>query len=101
MRLRIDVGGRVTCVYAEAIDLGVLGTVSVRRVSHVEPDDAGRWWADLAPASGPRLGPFPRRSDALAAEVAWLDDHLFPPQCGSTPATGAPLNGPAASQPRS
>jgi hypothetical protein len=77
MRLRIESGGRVTCVYGEAIDLAVLGALAIRRASHVEPDGAGRWWADLAPMSGPHLGPFIRRSEALAAEAAWLDQHLL------------------------
>jgi hypothetical protein len=93
MELRIDASGVVTCLYAEAIDLGVLGQMSISRASYVEPDEAGRWWADLAPVSGPRLGPFPRRSDALAAEVAWLEENLFPPHCGSTAEAGVPSSG--------
>ena len=51
MHLRIDPGGAVTCVYGEAIDLGGLGEVSIRRGSWVEPDEQGNWWADLAPVS--------------------------------------------------
>ena len=43
------------------------------RHSHVEPDESGRWIADLSPVSGPALGPFPTRSAALAAEAAWLE----------------------------
>jgi hypothetical protein len=73
MNLRVDSGGAVTCLYGEAIDLALLGTMSISRASHVEPDDAGRWWADLAPSNGPRLGPFTRRSEALDAETAWLE----------------------------
>jgi len=75
MRLVIDRAGTVRCVYAEAIDLSALGTPSIRRASHVEPDEQGRWWADLAPVGGPRLGPFPSRTPALDAERAWLDEH--------------------------
>jgi hypothetical protein len=33
----------------------------------------GRWWADLGPVSGPKLGPFDRRSQALEAEREWLE----------------------------
>jgi hypothetical protein len=77
MRLRIDPGGRVVCVYGEAIDLAALGELAIRRVSNVEPDGEGRWWADLGPAGGPRLGPYPLRSLALRAEAAWLDERLF------------------------
>ena len=76
MRLRVDPGGRVTCVYGEAIDLAALGTLAIRRASHVEPDDQGQWWSDLGPVAGPRLGPFSRRSEALRAEAAWLGEHL-------------------------
>lgn len=53
------------------------GKVSTRRASHVEPqgDD---WIADLSPVSGPVLGPFKRRSDALSAEVNWINANNIP-----------------------
>ena len=73
MQLLIDPSGQVRCLYSEVIDLTLLGNLSVRRASHVEPDEAGRWWADLAPVGGQKLGPFPRRSQALQAEIDWLD----------------------------
>ena len=41
----------------------------------MEPDGQGRWWADLAPVAGPRLGPYTLRSLALEAEVRWLADN--------------------------
>ena len=56
MLLRVDCRGNVHGLYGEAIDLAELGSLSIRRASWVEPDAAGRWWADLAPAGGPRLG---------------------------------------------
>jgi len=71
--------GTARCVYAEAIDLGALGDVAATRASHVEPDAGGGWHADLSPVGGPLLGPFGRRSDALAAEAAWLDRHWLVP----------------------
>jgi hypothetical protein len=74
MLLVIDARGTVRCVYDEAIDLSCLGALSIRRASHVEPDAEGRWWAELAAVGGPRLGPFERRSQALDAERAWLED---------------------------
>jgi hypothetical protein len=49
-----------------------LGSVTIRRASHVEPDDQGRWWVDLSPTGGPLSGPFGCRSAALAAEERWL-----------------------------
>ncbi len=72
MDLIVESGGKVRCVYAEAIDLHSLGKPQITRASHVEPDSTGRWIADLTPVSGPKLGPFEKRTDALAAEVQWL-----------------------------
>ena len=74
--MHISPTGRCTCIYSESIDLSALGPLAIRRASHVEPDAAGRWWADLSPVAGPCLGPFPRRSEALAAEQLWLADHM-------------------------
>ncbi len=68
-----DGSGR--CVYGEQIPLRALGELQIRRASYVEPDEQGRWWADLSPVGGPKLGPYPDRSDALAAEALWLCQH--------------------------
>jgi hypothetical protein len=75
MLLVIEPGGQIHCLYGEAVDLASLGILSIRRASHVEPDVNGNWWADLSPLGGPRLGPFTRRSLALDAETAWLEQH--------------------------
>ncbi len=75
MRLVIAPGGRVEAVYGELIDLAALGRLRVSRASHVEPGPDGRWSADLSPVGGPTLGPFLRRSEALAAEQDWLEAH--------------------------
>nr|WP_145059933.1 hypothetical protein [Lignipirellula cremea] len=58
--------------YDEAINLATFGKLTIRRGSHVEPTSDGRWTADLEPVGGPVLGPFGRRSEALAAERDWL-----------------------------
>ena len=80
MDLVVEPTGRVRAIYDERIDLATIGAVSIRRASHVEPDDEGRWYADLAPVAGPVLGPFAVRSEALEAERAWLNQHwLIPP----------------------
>jgi hypothetical protein len=79
MQLVIEPQGHVRCLYAEAIDLSSLGKLAVRRGSHVEPDGQGQWTADLSPVSGPVLGPFVLRSEALAAELAWLEAHWLTP----------------------
>ncbi len=79
MDLIITPGGRVRAIYSEALDLAVLGPLDIRRASSVEPDSLGLWRADLRPVGGPVLGPFARRSQALDAEVAWLEAHWLVP----------------------
>ncbi|MCH7725063.1 MAG: hypothetical protein IH991_01080 [Planctomycetes bacterium] len=75
MRLVIKPDGSVRCLYNEAVDLSSLGSLTIQRGSHVEPDANGQWLADLAPVDGPVLGPFNRRSEALSAERAWLEQN--------------------------
>jgi hypothetical protein len=72
MQIIIQPDGNAKCVYDEAIDVNELGVVAISRGSHVEPDSSGQWLADLGPVSGPMLGPFALRSDALDAEREWL-----------------------------
>ncbi len=79
MDLVVDPAGRVTAIYSEELDLAALGPPQITRASHVEPDGAGRWTADLGPVGGPVLGPFALRSTALAAEHAWLVAHRLAP----------------------
>lgn len=80
MQMIVNPGGDVCCVYGEAIDLAELGRLTIIRGSHVEPDSEGRWVADLSPVGGPGLGPFARRSDALQAEINWLEQHWLSKQ---------------------
>lgn len=77
MQLVIESGGTVRCIYTEAIDLAAIGSPTITRASHVEPDQQGRWQADLSPVGGPVLGSFDRRSEALAAEMAWLEANFL------------------------
>jgi len=87
MELVFKPNGDGHCIYAESIELEAIGSVSIRRASHVEPTDQGKWLADLSLTySGPLLGPFDKRTDALSAEVQWLrenwlekDSSLVPP----------------------
>jgi hypothetical protein len=53
MELIVSPDGVVRCIYGEDLDLHALGSPQIRRVSAVEPDEAGRWWADLSPVNGP------------------------------------------------
>jgi hypothetical protein len=73
MQLIIEPGGVVRCVYGEEIDLTALGNPAITRASHVEPDQHGRWWADLSPEGGPMLGPDENSSVALAREQDWFE----------------------------
>ena len=73
MELVVDVGGGIRCIYDEALDLREIGTLKITRASHVEPDAAGYWWADMGPSGGPVLGPYGSRSEALRAERGWLN----------------------------
>ena len=71
MILTIDPAGACHCLYTEAIPLATIGALTIRRASHVEPDEAGQWRAEII--GGPVLGPFATRAAALAAEVAYLE----------------------------
>lgn len=75
MELLVETSGNVRTIYSEQFDLRCLGMLSIRRGSHVEPTGSGQWTADLAPVGGPVLGPFDQRSEALVAEVEWLQAH--------------------------
>jgi hypothetical protein len=75
MQLIVKSNGAICCLYDETLDLSSLGSLTIQRGSHVEPDASGNWLADLAPVSGPVLGPFDRRSDALTAERDWLEQN--------------------------
>lgn len=75
MQLAITPQGKVNHLYTEEL-FALEGEKTIRRASHVEPDSEGRWWADMSPVQGPNLGPFRLRSEALAVEVAWLEERL-------------------------
>jgi len=79
VQLVIEPGGAVRCIYSEAIHLAALGSPVISRASHVEPDQHGRWWADLSPVGGGILGPYTQRSAALDAEHEWLVRHWLNP----------------------
>lgn len=78
MELVINSSGDIRCVYGEEVNLSELGRLSIQRGSHVEPTTDGQWTADMSPVQGPQLGPFDCRTQALEAEVAWLNQHWLP-----------------------
>jgi hypothetical protein len=104
MKIRFDRDGTARTIYGEEINLAKLGVVELRRASHVDPTrelteaaynwllekyeklsdhlisadkvrDCQKWWADMLPMNGPVLGPFATRSEALQAEMVWIDEH--------------------------
>lgn len=75
MVIRFDTKGTAKTVYNEMLDLETLGALSHSRASHVEPDGAG-WSADLTPIGGPVLSGFKKRSEALKAEIEYINKEL-------------------------
>lgn len=55
-----------------------IGSISVCRASHVEPENGGGWTADMSPCGGPVLGPYLTRKDALKAETHWIEQNGIP-----------------------
>ena len=78
--LIIDPDGTVRGLYSDDIPYDVLGAslggLEIRRASRVEPTPDGQWTADMSPCGGDvELGPFPKRQQALDAEVEWLKEN--------------------------
>ena len=73
MQIVIKPNGVFIGIYSDTFDYGELGRPQIRRASHVETTADGRWTANLSPVSGPVLGPFDKRSEALDAEIEWLN----------------------------
>ena len=70
--------GSITFIHDDDVSesLAHIGQQQIRRASHVEPNHAGLWQADMAPVGGPVLPAYTRRSEALEAEVDWLHEHF-------------------------
>jgi hypothetical protein len=78
-KLVVRPNGRIEFIYQDDLR-GLLaeGHATITRASHVEPTVDSRWAADMTPVDGPPcLGPFDTRAEALAAEVAWLEQHVL------------------------
>ncbi len=74
MSITITPDGDLRFIWLDALsDLVNAGTPRISRASSVEPTPEGKWAVDLAPVGGPILQPFTKRSEALAAEVRWLE----------------------------
>ena len=79
MEFVFELNGEGRCIYSDYIPIRELGDVCIQRASHVEPNSHGEWVANLSPMEGPELGPFSKRTDALAAEVEWLRENWLAP----------------------
>jgi len=78
MRIEILPNGQMVFLYNDELrPLMETGNSEVKRASDVEPTEKGEWTADLIRVGGPVLGPFKFREEALAAEVAWLEENHF------------------------
>lgn len=77
--IRIAPNGDLTFIYNDAlVTLLDEGQAEVKRASHVEPTADGQGWqADMSPVNGPLLPVCKLRSEALAAEVDYLNQKLF------------------------
>ena len=76
IRIKVNTEGEITFIYRDDLR-GLLreGEASIRRVSNVEPDENGDWIASMS--DGTTIGPFTLRTDALNAEVAYLEKKMF------------------------
>ena len=73
----VTTDGRIEFIYSDSLlPITQLGACHITRASHVEPSDGG-WTADLSPVSGPVLGPYRTRQEALDAEVTWLQSNVL------------------------
>ena len=77
MKIVITPQGTVKFIYQEQILLTpYLGKEAIERASHVEPDEKGMWWATIL-KDKKKLGPFLKRSEALSAEIQYLEEIGF------------------------
>lgn len=73
MNLVVENDGQERCIYSKEIIQDALGILTIELASLVEPNDLGRWPADLSPIRVPVLGRYEKRSEAPAAKVAWME----------------------------
>lgn len=81
MILKINADGSLTGIVGSLkeempIDLDTLGTYTIKRQGVLSEVD-GKHWASMHLASGPILGPFDSRSEAIAGEIEWLQANRF------------------------
>ena len=77
-RFQIRPDGTIEGLYQEVLTLDTCGDRTIRRASSVEPSDDGSWQVQIGLIGGESLcmSGFRTRSDALAAEKAWIVDNF-------------------------
>lgn len=80
LTLDFDAEGVGHCLYGEAIDLQSLGSLTVRRASHIEFNPTTQQWEVLPPDGGKPLFNHPSRSQC----ETWEHNNLHP-ITGETP----------------
>lgn len=80
MKIKINPDGTINLLYTEDICVEELGKVdSIKRLFHVEPTQDNKWTATVNRDTSEcvMLGPFDKRSEALEAEVTWIEDNIL------------------------
>jgi hypothetical protein len=66
--LRFDPTGKVACLYTEVIDLRLLGSLEIKRLTDVRFDDTSQQWEVVMVASGEIIHRDPSREACLSWE---------------------------------
>lgn len=75
--IAINPEGVATFVWSDELaKLKTEGNCKIERVSNVEPNDQSEWMADMMLISGPILGPFETRQEAIDAELRYIWDNM-------------------------
>ena len=81
----IEADGVVRGLYTDEVDWPALGSLRVTRASTVEFDETMQGWVVTILETGSHFGPFPRRGEAIEAEVATLTERLCSRTFAPTP----------------
>jgi hypothetical protein len=73
--LRVHPGGRIDCLYTDAIDLRILGRLQVYRATDIRFCEQSQEWRVRCASTGALLHTDPSREACLA----WERDNLGPP----------------------
>lgn len=78
-QIKISPAGKVTQIYEDDDPYQFVGQTTIRRASRVEPTEDGKWEADMSLLGDEhkdvKLGPFDFRTQAIAAEIAYINKH--------------------------